>query len=625
MGWNKALTVVTAAVMACTLIGASLGDVAYGEPDSSADAFAAVDQPEAAQELSEDASVEATDFDEPQEPEEASQDATEVVSLEAQDSPIDIMNCDYEDIWGVYYWHDPVTPKPVITYNGETLEEGVDYTLSYENNDGPTDEARVIVTGMGRFWSDLVITFRIDRPSIWNCTVSKIPDQKWEGKPLYPKPVVTYEGVVLKEGVDYTISYADNDTPEFGEGYVILKGIGDFASEDAERWVPFNIVGAKDLSFGEAGCGRMKWTGKPLTPKMKVTYEGKTLKEGRDYEVLQYKNNVDCGIATVIVVGKGSYWNTLEGGFVIEGEQLRFATVSPIPDQKWTGKEVKPKPKVTYNGKVLIEGVDYVLTYENNINPCVEATGPSDENAAFVTISGKGQYTGNLVYSFAICRAGTWKQTNGRWWYRYPDGSYPKNCDRTIDGKRYCFDKNGYMVTGWQRRMERWVYFKASGAMAYGWMKMNGSWYYFEPYYGYMCVGLVSIGADDYVFDQRSGVMLTGWQKPLGNMWYYLKPSGAAVKGWNKIGGTWYYFDYGVMSTGWKKISGTWYYFKSSGAMVTGWQKISGKYYYFESNGAMAKSKWVGGYYVQSNGVMAANTWIGRYHVNANGKWDKTR
>lgn len=335
--------------------------------------------------------------------------------------------------------------------------------------------------------------------------------------------------------------------------------------------------------------------------------------------------NVDSGVGTFTVTGKGSYWRTLEGGFLIEGEELRFAQVSPIPDQKWTGKEVRPKPTVTYNGKVLTEGVDYVLTYRNNINPCVEATGPNDENSAYVTISGKGRYTGNRVYSFAICRAGTWKKTNGKWWYRYPDGSYPKNCERTIDGKRYCFDKSGYMVTGWQKRMDRWVYFKSSGAMAYGWQKVSGTWYYFREGEGYMVTGLVDIGNDKYVFDKRSGAMLTGWQRPLGNVWLYLKTSGAAVKGWSKIGGVWYYFDDGIMTTGWKKVSGTWYYFKSSGAMVTGWQQIGGKWYYFASSGAMAANKWAGNYWLGSDGVMVTNAWVdgGKYYVGSNGAWVK--
>lgn len=103
---------------------------------------------------------------------------------------------------------------------------------------------------------------------------------------------------------------------------------------------------------------------------------------------------------------------------------------------------------------------------------------------------------------------GEWiKASNGKWWYRYSDGTYPSN----------------------------------------GWAYINGNWYYFDS----------------------SGWMLTGWLKT-GGKWYYLSSSGAMVTGWKQINGTWYYFtSSGAMVTGWKQISGSWYYFTSSGAMLS--------------------------------------------------------
>ena len=48
------------------------------------------------------------------------------------------------------YTGGKIEPKPTVTYNGKTLQEGVDYTLSYSNNTaaGP---ATVIVTGKGNY------------------------------------------------------------------------------------------------------------------------------------------------------------------------------------------------------------------------------------------------------------------------------------------------------------------------------------------------------------------------------------------------------------------------------------------------------------------------------------------
>ena len=138
---------------------------------------------------------------------------------------------------------------------------------------------------------------------------------------------------------------------------------------------------------------------------------------------------------------------------------------------------------------------------------------------------------------------GTWKKSKGGWWYRYPDGTYPKKEWLLLKGVWYYFDPSGYMVTGWQKIGGKWYYFNDSGAMKTGWLSLSGKWYFLNP----------------------SGVMVTGWKK---------------------IGGSWYYFGGGgVMKTGWMLSGGKWYYFKSSGAMVTGTAKVGGKAYSFDNNG----------------------------------------
>ena len=42
---------------------------------------------------------------------------------------------------------------------------------------------------------------------------------------------------------------------------------------------------------------------------------------------------------------------------------------------------------------------------------------------------------------------GSWQQDAKGWWYRNPDGSYPKTQWQEIDGERYYFDRDGYLVT----------------------------------------------------------------------------------------------------------------------------------------------------------------------------------
>lgn len=47
--------------------------------------------------------------------------------------------------------------------------------------------------------------------------------------------------------------------------------------------------------------------------------------------------------------------------------------------------------------------------------------------------------------------SGSWKQDGRGWWFRYPDGGYPKGGWTQIGSEWYCFDDAGYMRTGWIR------------------------------------------------------------------------------------------------------------------------------------------------------------------------------
>jgi len=159
---------------------------------------------------------------------------------------------------------------------------------------------------------------------------------------------------------------------------------------------------------------------------------------------------------------------------------------------------------------------------------------------------------------------------DGRWWLRYPDGSYPANERVVRDGVTYSFDANGWMKTGWQVEDGAWRYYAPSGAMASGWTAVGGTWYYLDP---------------------DTGAMATGWLKD-GDTWYYLRSSGAMASGWVNLGGAWFYLNgNGSMATGWANLGGTWYYLTESGQMAIGWVKDGGSWYFCHPSGAMATGR----------------------------------
>ena len=188
-------------------------------------------------------------------------------------------------------------------------------------------------------------------------------------------------------------------------------------------------------------------------------------------------------------------------------------------------------------------------------------------------------------------QGGAWISDSVGWWYRYADGSYPRNGAALIDGATYRFDASGYMRTGWVSEAGSWFYHDASGAQASGWVKDGASWYYLDPATGRMVTGWLLDGLTWYYLTPGSGAMATGWVKD-GSSWYFMHSSGALTTGWLRQGSSWYYLstDSGAMVTGWLQRGSSWYYLHpAGGAMATGWLQLDGAWYYFDpSSGVMA-------------------------------------
>ena len=197
---------------------------------------------------------------------------------------------------------------------------------------------------------------------------------------------------------------------------------------------------------------------------------------------------------------------------------------------------------------------------------------------------------------------GLWQQNrwvnNGKWLYRYGDGTYAQNKFEVINGSTYYFDADGYMVTGWSTIESHWYYFNASGCM------VTNAW-----------VGNYYLGSD--------GVMARNtW---IGNV--YVDANGLRQQnGWIYNGRWWYrYGDGSYPCSKFDVINGSTYYFDKSGYMVTGWKSIESNWYYFNTSGCMVTNTWVGDYYLDFDGKMAISQWINDRYVGQDGAWDKSK
>ena len=198
---------------------------------------------------------------------------------------------------------------------------------------------------------------------------------------------------------------------------------------------------------------------------------------------------------------------------------------------------------------------------------------------------------------------GLWQQNrwvnNGKWLYRYGDGTYAQNKFEVINGSTYYFDADGYMVTGWSTIESNWYYFNASGCM------VTNAWVG-NYYLGSDGVMARNTWIDSYYVDENGLWSPSKWVKK-NNKWHYRYGDGTYAQ--NKF----------------EVINGSTYYFDADGYMVTGWITIESNWYYFNASGCMVTNAWVGNYYLESDGVMATNTWIGSYYVDENGLWSPSK
>ncbi|NLL94948.1 MAG: hypothetical protein GX224_04260, partial [Thermoplasmatales archaeon] len=97
----------------------------------------------------------------------------------------------------------------------------------------------------------------------------------------------------------------------------------------------------------------------------------------------------------------GNYLVTYAGGTLTVLERLADGlTIDPIPPQTYVGAPLRPSLTVKDGGRTLVEGIDYVAQYSNNVN-VTTAT-----NKAVVTVSWKGGYVGSpKTAEFAIAPA----------------------------------------------------------------------------------------------------------------------------------------------------------------------------------------------------------------------------
>ena len=319
------------------------------------------------------------------------------------------------------YTGKAITPTVTVILNGKALTEHVDYTVKYTDNFN-IGTAHVNIQGLNNFTGSRDTSFNIIDPEtkidISETDIRAIPDQYYTGKAITPSVAITYNSTTLKENVDYTLSYKDNtgSPTEDTEATVTITGMGKFKGATART---FKIIAPGDKKqFSHIALSKTEFVYNGITPNLNAMIVTVTDTDGEqvnenDY-TLEYSpaKSGNVGEYEVYATPKNTEKyakgiNTDTASYTIIPLGLSSSNIqADIPDQKYTGQEIKPVPEVIAKFEnvgmaELKEGTDFeIVKYENNIG----VKGQSTE--ATVTITGLGNYAGERVVKFYITPEG---------------------------------------------------------------------------------------------------------------------------------------------------------------------------------------------------------------------------
>ena len=160
----------------------------------------------------------------------------------------------------------------------------------------------------------------------------------------------------VQDSTDFTMTYSKAKTCSIkGAKTLTLSEATQTAYEEDDNTDKYfsevTFVFDPTLEYAEvSGLKAKTYTGKKITQKPVVTFDGAKLKKGSDYTV-SYKNNTNAGTATITFKGKGSYKGTkLTKTFTINKAANTFA--AKLVKKKQTAKYGK---KTTFKAAKLFK------------------------------------------------------------------------------------------------------------------------------------------------------------------------------------------------------------------------------------------------------------------------------
>lgn len=203
-------------------------------------------------------------------------------------------------------------------------------------------------------------------------TVISISEQNYvyDGTPKTPAVSVYYNGILLSENVDYSLTYSDFVVA--GTAKVTVTGINSYTGSVTKAYtikpITFN---SKNLSvtFDKTS---LVYYGSAVHPVMYVSFNGQPLVQDVDYKVTYSKNNAP-GRATVKITGIGNFAGSVSKTFIISPQKVNSVSIA---------KNSATTATVGWGKVDKVSGYE-ILKYDANKNSFVHAVYASADSTSY--------------------------------------------------------------------------------------------------------------------------------------------------------------------------------------------------------------------------------------------------
>ena len=275
-------------------------------------------------------------------------------------------------------------------------------TCSYVKNQSGAGNYDITPSGLTSSNYDITFTkgtLTVGKKALEDGFIANIASLVYNGVAQEPAPVVTFNGMTLVKGTDYSVSYENN--VNVGTATATVTALANSTKYSGSASKTFSITKKaltvkadnKSVTYGdEAPAYTVSYDGFANNETAAVL--GGTLALACDY----VKNTTAAGTYDITPSGltSSNYAITFTKGTLTVGKKaLEDGFIANIASLVYNGVAQEPAPVVTFNGMTLVKGTDYTVSYSNNVNV-------GTATATVTAVGTNAKYSGTAQKTFVI-------------------------------------------------------------------------------------------------------------------------------------------------------------------------------------------------------------------------------